>query len=280
MEPGKSLTRKQFEDVMRRATELAAEGTESDDVLLDEEELLRIAGEVGLPEHHVRRALAEVRGTPPVARGPVGRVFGPAVVGTGRVVPGTAQDLSRAIDEFMVAGQLLQPVRRGSEVLSYRPAVDWASQLARAASATSKRHYVASAKSVEVGLEAVDEDRVFVRLEVDPGTRNEHVAGALTGGAAAAVAAGLGIGFLTVGAVPVALAVAAGVVVGGAVGTGVVWAAGVAHRRRLQDVQQEVEGILDRLESGESLEPPPPSWRRWVRRHFHGVARDLRGDQD
>ena len=42
----------------------------------------------------------------------------------------------------------------------------------------------------------------------------------------------------------------------------------------------EVEGILDQLEMGESLEPPPPAWRQWVKRHFHGVARDLMTPKD
>jgi hypothetical protein len=280
MDPGKSLTRREFEDVMRRATELAAEGADADELLLDETELLRIAGEVGLPEQHVRRALAEVRTSVPQGGGALGRLFGPATVAAGRVVPGSREALGEAIDEFMVAGQLLQPVRRGPDLLSYRPAVDWASQIARAASATSKRHYVASAKSVEVTIEALEDERVFVQFDVDPGTRGDHMAGAFLGGGAAGVAAGVGLGIVTATAAPVVLAVAAGVVVGGAVSSSIVWATGRAHRRRLQDVRDEVEGILDRLESGETLEPPPPSWRRWVRRHFHGVARDLRGDRE
>jgi len=32
---------------------------------------------------------------------------------------------------------------------------------------------------------------------------------------------------------------------------------------------------MDRLEAGESLEPPPAAWRRWVKRQFHGVAREV-----
>lgn len=278
MDPQKSLTRRQFEDVMRRATELAADGAHADEVFVDEAELLRIAGEVGLPERHVRRALAEVRTEVPSARGPLGSLYGPSAVNAGRVVPGTPESLAPAIDDFMVAGQLLQPVRRGQDLLLYRPAVDWASQIARAASATSKRYYVASAKSVEVTMEPVGDDRVMVRFEVDPGTRADHLAGGFLGGGAAGVAAGIGLGILTAGVAPLALAVAAGVVGAGAVTSSIVWATGRAHKRRLQDVRDEVEGVLDRLESGESLEPPPPSWRRWVRRHFHGVARDLRGE--
>jgi hypothetical protein len=47
------------------------------------------------------------------------------------------------------------------------------------------------------------------------------------------------------------------------------------HRRKVEEVKMEVEAVLDALEAGGSLEPPPASWRRWVKRHFHGVARDL-----
>jgi len=52
---------------------------------------------------------------------------------------------------------------------------------------------------------------------------------------------------------------------------------GRALRRRMGEVQAEVEGVLDGLESENGLEPPPPAWRRWVRRHFHGVAREMMG---
>ena len=35
-------------------------------------------------------------------------------------------------------------------------------------------------------------------------------------------------------------------------------------RRAREEVQREIEGVLDRLEQGEDLAPPPASWRRWV----------------
>lgn len=280
MDPGKSLTRRQFEDVMRRATELAAQGTTADDALVDETELLRIAKEVGLPERHVRQALAEVRARVPEARGLVGGLYGPGTIQAGRVVPAGVERLSQELDDFLVAGQLLQPVRRSSDVLLYRPAVDWASQIARAASATSRRYYVASAKSVEVRMEPVDDERTLIRLEVDPGTRGDYLAGGFLGGATAGVAAGVLLGVLTAGAAPLAVAVVAGVTAATGIAASIAWATGRAHRKRLQEVRNEVVGILDRLEAGESLEPPPPSWRRWVRRHFHGVARDLRGGDE
>ena len=71
------------------------------------------------------------------------------------------------------------------------------------------------------------------------------------------------------------VAVAVGVLLAAALGAGATSWARNSHRRKLRDVLAEVEGILDLLESGKRLEPPPPSWRQWVKRHFHGVAKDF-----
>jgi hypothetical protein len=88
------------------------------------------------------------------------------------------------------------------------------------------------------------------------------------------------VGLAIAAAGPAVLGVAVGIAVGSAVLGGICWITGFYHKRRLSEARAEVEGILDRLEVGESLEPPPSSWRRWVRRHFHGVAKDLLGDAD
>lgn len=279
-EPGRSLTRKEFDEVIRRAAEIAASEPEGGDSGLTERDLFRIAGEVGLDERHVRKALVQVRTSPPTGRGPVAALYGPSFVVASRIVPGTREELGKKIDEFMVAGQLLQAVRKSSSVLLYRPAVDWASQIARAASSTSRKYYVASSKRVEVRLEQVEDARSFVEIEVDPGTRDEHVVGGVVGGIGAGAGAGVGVAFLVGAAAPLALGVAAGVGIGSAVFGGIAWVTGYYHKRRLLEVRAEIEGILDRLESGDTLEPPPSSWRRWVRRHFHGVAKDLLGDSD
>ncbi|NIP60346.1 MAG: hypothetical protein GWM92_18355 [Gemmatimonadetes bacterium] len=271
------LTRREFEEVIRRAADLASAEPDPDQGSLDEAELFRIAGEVGLPARHVRRALAEVR-SGRVDEGLLDAVWGSETVRASRVVPGTPRELAARLDDFMVATQLLQPVRRGPERLQYRPAVDWASQIARAASGTSGRYYVASAKRVEVRLEPVSDDSVLVTFEVDAGTRNDYLLGGVLGGGAAGAGAGFGVATLLTAA-PVLVTAGAAVLSGGAVAAGVVWLTGRSHRKKLWEVRAEVEGVLERLESGESLEPPPPSWRRWVRRHFHGVARDVLGDE-
>jgi len=280
-EPGRSLTRSEFDAVIRRAAELASSDPEAAEGALTEAELFRIAGEVGLTESHVRVALAEVRSGAELGEGRfLDRVFGPALVRASRVVPGTPEKLAQSIDEFLVSTQLLQRVRRSPAVLHYRPAADWASQVARAASLSSRKYYIASARSVEVQLDAVDAGRTMVAFMVDPGTRGGDVGGAVVGGALASGAAGTASAFGLSMVAPFALAVGAGAVVACGLWSVIFFSTGAAHRRKASDVRSEVEGVLDALETGVSLEPPPPAWRKWVKRHFHGVARDIMGDEE
>jgi len=275
---GRSLTRREFDAVIRRAAELAASDSESGEAALSEGEVFRIARDVGLSERHVRRALSEVRAGVS-GHGALDRIFGPALLLASRVVPGTPRELARKLDDFLAGTQLLQPVRRTSEVLQYRAALDWASQLARAASFTSMKYFVASAKSVEVHLDVVDEEHTFVELVVDPGTRGDSILGGTLGGGAAGIGLGVAAG-ISLAAAPLIVAAGAGVALGAGVASVITYAVGARHKHKLADVRAEVEGILDRLESGESLEPPPASWRRWVKRQFHGVAHDILGSDE
>lgn len=279
-ETGKSLTRQEFDAVIRRAVELATTESEGAEGALTEAEVFRIAREVGLSERHVRQALSDVRGAGKPG-GVLDHVFGAAHVRAARVVPGTPAGLSNSLDDFLVGTQLLQRVRRSPTLLQYRPSVDWASQLARAASFTQKQYYVASAKSVEIRLEGLEDGYTHVEFWVDPGTRSDSVAGSVVGGGSVVIGVGIGAGALVIttgGAA--AVGVVLGVLTGGAAGAGVIHAVGASHKKKLAEVQAELEGILDRLEQGESLEPPPASWRSWVKRQFHGVARDLLSTQD
>ena len=200
------MTRKEFDEVIRRAAEIAVSEPEGAETGLTERDLFRIAEEVGLNERHVRAALVQIRSSPPTGRGPVAALYGPNFVVASRVVPGSQKELAAQIDEFMVAGQLLQSVRRGISLLQYRPAVDWASQIARAASSTSRKHYVASAKRVEVRFEQVDEENTLVELEVEPGTRDDYMLGGVMGGLGGGAGAGVGVALAVAAAGPAATA--------------------------------------------------------------------------
>ena len=100
--PGKALSRRQFDEVIRRVAELTAQDTETGGEL-GEEDLFRIAREVGLPEQHVRHALSEVRAGA-VSGGILDRVYGPSHVMASRVVPGTPGEVADKLDRFLVGG--------------------------------------------------------------------------------------------------------------------------------------------------------------------------------
>ncbi len=276
---GRQLTRRQFDEVIRRASELAAGESDPGEGDLPEGEIYRIAREVGLGERHVRRALDEVRSE--VRTGSFAdRLIGPGVVRASRVVDQSCDELSRSVDEFLVGGRLLQRVRRSPHFLQYRPSVDWVSQLARAASGTSRKYYVAAARSVEVTLEPIDDESTVVELEVDPGVRGDYVGAALAGGGFASLGGGVGAAILAATVVPDFAAVTAGIAVGVGVFASAVALTRRSYRRKFGDVRDEVEGVLDRLEMGESLEPPPSAWRSWVEKHFHGARRLLTTHDD
>ncbi|MEK9501452.1 hypothetical protein [Gaopeijia maritima] len=260
--------------MIRRASEIAARDAEGGEGDLPEAEVYRIAREVGLGEKYVRRALSEVQ-VEQHDGSFAGRLVGPGDVRTSRAVEGSPEELARRLDEFLVAGRLLQRVRRSPRFLQYRPSVDWISQLSRAASGTSKKYFVASARSVEVRLEPVDDDQTLVELDVDPGIQGDYLGGTLAAAGFGGLGAGVGIAVSTATVVPAMAAIALGTGVGAGIIAGTIHIARSMYRRKMADVRAEVEGVLDRLEMGEELEPPPSSWRRWVEKHFHGARRML-----
>ncbi len=178
---GKSLTRREFEAVIKRASELATTDPEDEEGALNEAELFRIAREVGLPDTHVRRALTEIRSAED-PQGLMARWFGSVRVRGFRIVPGEKERLRLMIDEFLVVGHLLKPVRQGTDVSLYRPAVDWLSNVARAAASLSQSVYWASAKEVEVRLAEVDGASTLVEIDLDPGVRADYTSRAVIGG--------------------------------------------------------------------------------------------------
>jgi hypothetical protein len=273
----RALTRKEFDSVMKRATELAMSDPEAGEGSLDDSEVFRIAREVGIPEAHVRRALVDVRSQDvPVTM--VDRWYGSSKVTASRVVSGKREEVGDTLDDYLVAGHMLQAVRRGNEVRLYRPAVDWLSNFARAGQSQSERVYWAGAKAFEVRLRQMDDDHVMVELDVDPGTRGELVAGGAIGAVTGGGGAGFGVGLLVVTftSAPL-LAVPAAIVTAGALGTFIAWATGVAAKKKREEVRQELEGVLDALERGDHLNPPPASWRRWVKRQADRFKVELFG---
>jgi len=165
-----------------------------------------------------------------------------------------------------VAGNLLEAVRRGTDLMIYRPAADWISHVARAGASLSRRAHWATSKEVEIHFEQVDAKSTLIEIRVDPDIRGSYTVGAgvasvvLGGGAGFGVAALAAAWFL----VPAAPALLFGGLAAVAIGPPTAWIIGRYSRRARREVEQELEGVLDRLEQGEDLALPPASWRRWV----------------
>ena len=279
-EKSRSLTRTEFEAVMKRASELANSDPYEGQSDLDEAEVFRIASEVGLPHEHVRRALAEMRSSESPS-GIIDRWFGARQVRGSRVVQASKEDLRHTLDQFLVAGNLLEAIRQGTDLLLYRPAVDWISHFARAGASLSRRAHWAAAKEIEIHLEEVDAKTTLIEIRVDPDIRGSYTMGAGFTGLVLGGGTAFGVAALTgwVWALPVAVALALGGLSGVVITTATARIIGRYSWRAREEVQQELEGVLDRLEQGEDLAPPPASWRRWVMDQARRFRVEITGSQ-
>lgn len=265
-EPGKAIARAQLEAVIRRAADLTLSDTDAEEQL-SEDEVLRIATELGLPTKHVRQAiyeLPELESEPVALRG----LFGPPVVVVARAVPGDADAVMRRLEDYMVTREYLQVQRRGQGKAVFAPAEDAISGLARGLTRPSSRFSLARARRVAVAARPLEAGRTHVQIATDMGEQRGSamktgvVLGSIGGLAVGSAAAALvdlqfGPGF----AATVGSFVAFG---GGLAGTlwATVAATGTRFRRRLLGARTELESLLDRAERGERLEPPPAPWRR------------------
>jgi hypothetical protein len=273
-EPGRAIARRDLEAVIRRAVELSVQDASADEVLA-EGEVVRIAAELGLQPQHVRQALYELpglRAQPHWAE----RYFGPAILTASRPVPGAPESTLRRLEDYLVTREYLQIVRRKGDQVALAPADDTISSIARGLLRSGKRHHVAKAQRVLLSVRPLDAQNAHVRIEADlEDKRRESVRGGLFGGGVA----GLIVGSL--GAVGVDMALGPGLAttiaqtlaLGGGIAasaTAGIAAAGAGFRRRMAEARMEIDGLLDRLERGDRLEPPPAPWRRRLQGRFFG----------
>lgn len=263
------ITRDGLEAVIRRAIELYAAQSDAED-RLSESEVLRIGAEIGLPPALVRQALYELpdRAEP---RTIAGRVFGPGFVAASRAVPGEVSATLTRLQDYLTAREFLQVRRMRPGRLWLEPADDTISNVARALSRPSGRWHVARAERVLVSARPLEEGRVHVRLEVgmDHRRRGHIVSGIATGSLfglilAAPAAAGAAVGIADVlGSIGSVLTGTLAGTAAFAAGFGASIAVSASRfRRRLDAARLEIDGLLDRLERGQRLEPPPAPWRR------------------
>lgn len=276
---GRRVTRGDLELVIRRAAELYATETDAGDHLT-EDDVLQIAGELGLPPRLARQALYELprhRGEPSLAD----RLFGAAEVVTGRSVPGSAPAVFDRLEDYLTTREYLQVIRRRDQAAVFAPAEDMISSLARTFTRPDKRYHLARSRNVRIAVRPLDQGRSHVRLDLDLGDRRRNailtgfIGGGLVSaplGAAVAIPVGIAVASMTGDAAAVAAAITTGMGTFGLGMTGAIKLAGMHFHRRVERARLELDGLLDRLQRNERLAPPPSPWLRRLKRSASGGA--------
>jgi hypothetical protein len=280
-EEPRRITREELQLVIRRAAELLTDETESDE-RLSEAQVLRIADELGLPGRHVRQALYELprRGGPPGSR--LDRWYGESgVVGT-RVVPGRPDEVMDRLEDYLVTRELLQVLRRQGGRASFSPADDAISNVARAVRRPQRQWQIARSRRVLVEARPMVDEASHVRLELDmEPQRKRAAASGIVGGALLGLPLAVGAFFpvdqiffdIAGNAAGLAAGLAAGA---GTLGASVAGGLAVARSRfraRVDGARLEIAGLLDRLEGGRTLDPPPAPWLRSLRSRIADTLR-------
>ena len=254
--PARMLSSTELEAVIKRAVELqTVRETEMTDGLSDAE-VVRIGKELGLEQHLVRRAIAEVRSRPPEEHGLLPGVMGPGVVRAARTIRRPAVELGIFLERYLIETEFMAVERRFPDRTRYVRAQGIGAALGRTFSKVGSRVAPLDLAGVDVGVALADEDSSVVTLQVD-------LSGVRAGTAAGGWLGGLGGGG-TVAAVVLAttaphllalagIGVAAAVVLGGL----------AAYRMMAQKTQNKLEAFLDRLEHGElRLPQPKQEWHK------------------
>lgn len=268
------MKRKDLPAVVKRAAELAQV---DDDVTeeLPEDEVVRIAAELGLPERYVRQALFEGvtdEGDPTF----LDKQFGNPRVMASRAVPFDAARAQKLIEDYFVTCEYLQVVRRQGNSMTFEPAADAVSKMARAFKRSSK-HQLAAAQGLEVSVRALEQgwSHVRIRAVYEDDRKSKLLSGVVMGSLVGLPASALAT-VITGGLLDAVLIHEVALGVGGIAGiatfSSIVTASMASMRRQWrrwrQRTQDQAEGVLDRLEKGDDLRPPPAPWLRKLQMKF------------
>jgi hypothetical protein len=256
--PAHRLSSQELEAVIRRAVELqtAAGGAEEG---IAEAEVVRIGHELGLDPSHVRRAITDVRSQPPEERGLVAGMMGSATVRAARSVRGSAEEIRRLIEEYLLRCEYMMVQRRFPDRTRFLRDSSIAAGFGRMARQFGVREPRLDIKELDVSVVAIDDETSFVELSVDlSGDRT----GYLAGGAALGTMTGIPPAvFALFTAAPDLLALV-GLPVFGA------WMLGMraGYRYNARQTHEKLESFLDRLEHRELRLPPSSDWGAALKR--------------
>ena len=261
----RSIRRRDLPAVVQRAAELAAQDDDTNEEL-SEEEVVRIAAELGLPARHVKAALYEVAREEP-APGFLDRQFGTPRILVSRAVPLEAARARRIVEDHFTSSEYMTVVRRQADSIVFEPAADVGSKIARKFKRGSS-HQLANAQVLEVSVRVLEAGWSHVRLRaVFKDERKGRMAGAIVGGTLLGIPVGavfgaLGAAITHNGIVAVAAGSIATVAAAGAIFAGIFASLRKNYREWRERTMMQSEGVLDHLEKGDDLRAQPPAWIR------------------
>lgn len=258
--PEKKITRSDLPLVVKRAAELAARDADPAEEI-SEDEVIRIAAELGLPAHHVRTALYEAahhEGEPTF----LDRQFGNRRVVASRVVPHDAEKSLRKVEELF-KGSNMTVVRRQAGSITLEAGGDMFSKITRA---FRGQNQLASAEIVEVIARKLETGGSHVTVRaVFKDERKGHFAGAVIGGTLLGASIGSLAGVLA-GVVTHEMIVGMttgtilGIGSGGGIYAGILASMKKNYREWRERVTRNTEGTLDKLEKAQDTLPPTAQW--------------------
>ena len=274
----RSIARRDLPAVVRRAAELAAFADDADEQL-SEQEVIRIAAELGLAPRHVRQALYE-GATEETTASFLDRYFPPPRLAITRAVPMEVAAARRALEDYLVTQEYLQIVRRQADSTTFEPASDAVSKVARTFHRSSK-HQMARALHLDLATRSLEPGWSHVRIRaLYKDERKSHIAGVIVGSTLLGVPAGAGLGVIVGGAQATVtggeLAIVGGVMAGfsalSAIGLALFGSAKTRYKHWRERTQLQTEALLDRLEKGDELRPPPAPWLRKIQMKFGPIV--------
>ena len=242
--------RAQLDRILKRAADLQA-GEADPGEALSKDELLQLGKDVGIPGKFLEQAVLEEQTRAPaqVLDGFWDKVMGPASVNAMRVVRGTADQLDRALIDYMEEEELLAVARQTSGRIAWEPLKGFNAAMKRSKAVLgggNKPFMLARAVSVAASTTPLEPGFVHVALEADlHEARGQREIGILATGGVGLLGAGV-VGVLVTPFLSLA-ALALGAIA-------------IASQLRsfapiVQRTQMGLERALDQLERG-GVRPP------------------------
>jgi hypothetical protein len=272
------ITRKNLELVIRRAVELSAQGDPEE--RLEDDEVIRIAAELGLPARSVRQAMYEV---PPEPHEPslTEKLYGPDSISGTRAVQGESRSVMVRLEKYLTIREYMQIRRRVEDGIVFMPADDTVSTVVRLVFRSSSRYHIARIPQVAVYVRPLEPGWAHVRFDLDISEkRRAAVSQTMMVGTLIGVIVGTGgvIAVLSTAAISSAVLLPSALIAAGLAGFAAGFAAALAaararYRSWVTGAREELTALLDRAEHGETLEPPPAPWWQKIQSKFGTVPR-------